>query len=148
MLHKLSEKYPNDIRIVFHSYPLDNECNPTLPQQVHAAACLAAYAAECASEQGKFWEFADRLFGDQQRVFSRPDLEAHATTIGLDVNNFNACMNSGQTKEIVRKDIEEAMRIGVSATPTLVINGRVAPGLPTPEEFDSIVAIEKQRARQ
>ena len=73
-LSKLVEKYPNDVRVVFHSYPLDNECNSSLPQQVHAASCLASYAAECASEQGKFWEFADRLFADQQTSIlpSRP----------------------------------------------------------------------------
>jgi protein-disulfide isomerase len=55
-------------------------------------------------------------------------------------------MNSGQTKGIVRDDIQEATRIGVNATPTLVINGRVVPGLPTPEQFDTIVAVEKRRA--
>ena len=144
-ISKLVEKYPDDVRVVFHSYPLDNECNSSLPRQVHAASCLASYAAECASEQGKFWEFADRLFGDQQREFSRPDLEAHAGAVGLDLPRFNTCMNSGQTKEIVRRDVEEGIRIGVNATPTLVINGRVAEGLPTPEQFDAIIAIEKQR---
>ena len=146
MLHKLSEKYPNDVRVVFHSYPLDNECNSSLQRQVHAASCLASYAAECAGEQGKFWEFADRLFGDQQREFSRPDLEVHANAVGLDINAFNACMNSGQTKGVVRKDVEEGIRVGVNATPTLIVNGRVVEGLPTPEQFDTIVAIEKQRA--
>lgn len=146
MLHKLVEKYPNDVRVVFHAYPLDNECNPSLPRQVHAASCLASYAAECASEQGKFWEFADRLFADQQREFSRPDLEVHAGAVGLDIPRFNACMNSGQTKGIVRKDLEEGIRIGVNATPTLVINGHVVEGLPTPEQFDTIVTMEKQRA--
>lgn len=143
---QLIEKYPNDVRVVFHSYPLDNECNSSLPRQVHAASCLASYAAECASEQGKFWEFADRLFSDQQREFSRPDLEVHANAVGLDIPSFNTCMNSGQTKGIVRKDLEEGIRVGVNATPTLVINGRVVEGLPTPEQFDTIVAIEKQRA--
>ncbi len=115
---------------------------------MHAASCLASYAAECASEQGKFWEFADRLFGDQQREFSRPDLEVHAQTVGLDVNSFNTCMNSGQTKGIVRQDLEEGIRVDVKATPTLIINGRVVEGLPTPEQFDTIIAIEKQRVRK
>jgi protein-disulfide isomerase len=146
VLHKLSEKYPSDVRVIFHSYPLDNECNPSLQRQIHPASCLASYAAECASEQGKFWQYADRIFADQQREFSRPDLEAHATAVGLDVTSFNNCMNSGRTKGIVRKDIEEATRIGVTATPTLVINGRLLPGLPTPEQFDTIVAAEKRRA--
>lgn len=145
---QLMEKYPDDVRVIFHSYPLDNECNSSLERQVHAASCLASYAAECAGEQGKFWEFADRLFVDQQREFSRPDLEVHANAVGLDINAFNTCMNSGQTKGVVRKDIEEGIRVGVNATPTLVVNGRVVEGLPTPEQFDTIVAIEKQRTRK
>lgn len=115
---------------------------------MHAASCLASYAAECAGEQGKFWEFADRLFADQQREFSRPDLDVHANAVGLDVDAFNACMNGGQTKGIVRKDVEEGIRVGVNATPTLVINGRVVEGLPTPEQFDAIVATEKRRAHK
>jgi protein-disulfide isomerase len=123
---------------------LDNECNASLPQQVHAASCLASYAVECAGEQGKFWEYADQLFMNQQKVYSRPDLEGYATTVSLNVNDFNACMNEGRTKQFVRQDIEEANRIGVNSTPTMVINGRVLPGAPTPEQFATIIEYEKQ----
>lgn len=145
-LTSVLEKHATDARVVFHHYPLDNECNPSLPQQVHAASCLASYAAECAGEQGKFWEYADQLFMNQNRVYSRPDLEVYANTVGLNVNDFNACMNAGRTKQFVRNDIEEAHRIGVNSTPTLVINGRVLPGAPTPEQFAAIIDYEKQQA--
>jgi protein-disulfide isomerase len=113
---------------------------------VHAASCLASYAAECAGEQGKFWEYADQLFMNQQRVYSRPDLETYATTVGLNVADFNSCMNEGRTKQFVRNDMEEAHRIGVNSTPTMIINGRVLPGAPTPEQFATIIDYEKQQA--
>ena len=132
--------------MVFHHYPLDNECNPSLPQQVHAASCLASYAAECAGEQGKFWEYADQLFMNQNRVYSRPDLETYANTVGLNATDFNTCMNEGRTKQFVRQDIEEAHRLGVNSTPTMIINGRVLPGAPTPEQFATIIEYEKQHA--
>jgi protein-disulfide isomerase len=106
---------------------------------------LASYAAECAGEQGKFWEYADQLFMNQNKVYSRPDLETYATAVGLNVVEFNVCMNEGRTKQFVRSDIEEAHRIGVNSTPTMVINGRVLPGAPTPEQFATIIEYEKQR---
>lgn len=82
----------------------------------------------------------------QQKVHSRPDLETYATTVGLNVADFNTCMNEGRTKQFVRQDIEEAHRIGVNSTPTMVINGRVLPGAPTPEQFATIIEYEKQQA--
>ena len=83
---------------------------------------------------------------NQQKVYSRPDLETYATTAGINVTDFNACMNEGRTKQLVRNDIEEAHRIGVNSTPTMVINGRVLPGAPTPEQFTTIIEYEKRQA--
>lgn len=145
VLKKVLEGHPDDVRLVFHHYPLDSECNPNLPRPVHPASCLASFAAECAGEQDKFWEYADRLFTDQ-REYTRPDLETYAGFVGLDINRFNTCMNEGRSKEFVRKDIDAAQQIGVNSTPTLVVNGRRIEGLPKPEQFDTIVKIEKQRA--
>ena len=83
---------------------------------------------------------------NQQKVYSRPDLEGYATTVGLNVSDFNACMNEGRTKQFVWNDIEEAHRIGVNSTPTMVINGHILPGAPTPEQFATIIEYEKQQA--
>ena len=136
--------HPADIRLVFRHYPLDEECNPTLPKQVHAASCLASSAAECAGEQGKFWEYADLLFADQKE-YTRPDLDMYAGAVSLDMDRFRACLNEGRTKDLVRQDLDEAQRIGIKATPTLVINGRLVEGLPSPERLALIIELEKQR---
>lgn len=144
MLKQLLEGNPNDIRLIFRHYPLDSECNPKLNQQVHPASCSASIAAECAGEQGQFWEYADQLFADQKE-HTRADLENYASKLNLDLGRFQSCLNEVNTKDLVRKDIEEAERIGVKATPTLVINGHLIEGLPAPHKLASLVTAEKQR---
>ena len=145
MLTQLQQAYPTDIRLIFRHYPLDVECNPTLPQQVHPAACAASIAVECAAEQEKFWEYADLLFADQ-KAYTRQDLETYAGTLNLDPSRFSACLTDGHTRGLVRQDIEEAERVGIKATPTLVINGHVIEGIPPPEKLASLLALEKQQA--
>ncbi|MCS6926573.1 MAG: thioredoxin domain-containing protein [Candidatus Binatia bacterium] len=145
VLSEFHRTHPNDVRIVFRHYPLDQACNPHLSHQVHPGACAAAYAAECAAEQGKFWQYADLLFAEQKH-YTRQDLQQYAQAAGLDVSRFTACLNDGRTTRLVRADIEAAEEIKVKATPTLVINGRLIEGLPPFEKLALILALEKQRA--
>ena len=144
MLHQLLEQNPNDVRLIFRHYPLDQECNHTLNQQVHPNSCAASVAAECAGEQGKFWEYADVLFAEQ-KAYTRQDFTTYAENLNLDANRFAACLNDGQMKYRVREDVEEAERVGVKATPTLIINGRLIEGLPSPERLVSLLAVAKQQ---
>jgi protein-disulfide isomerase len=145
---QLLDGNPNEVRLIFRHYPLDQECNPALSHQVHPTSCAAAVAAECAGEQGKFWEYADLLFAEQQKAYTRQDLEIYATTLDLDTSRFTACLTDGQMKDLVRQDLEEAERIGIKATPTLVINGRLVEGLPTAQKLASLITAEKQRAKK
>ena len=147
MLKQVVNKNPDSVRLIFHHYPLDKECNSTLPQQVHAGSCGAAFAAECASEQGKFWEYADLLFVDQ-KVYTRQDLETYAGAVSLDMGRFNACLDEGRVKNRIQEDIEEAGRVGIKATPTLVVNGHLIEGLPSPDQFATMLALEKRQAVQ
>lgn len=133
----------DDVRVVFHHYPLDQSCNP-IGQQVHPSACAAAVASECAAEQDRFWDYADRLFANQKR-FTREDFEAHAAVLDLDLERFTACLDDGRMNEQVRQDIEEGRRLEIKATPTLVINGRIIEGLPPPEKLATLITVEKQK---
>src|SRR5438093_1453862 len=56
----------SDVRLVFRHYPLDSSCNTSLPVPLHPNACLAAIAAECAGDQGRFWEYHDVLFENHE----------------------------------------------------------------------------------
>lgn len=145
VLHQLVEGNPNDIRLIFRHYPLDSECNPKITYQVHPTSCSASIAAECAGEQGQFWEYAELLFSDQKE-YTRADFESYASKLQLDTGRFQTCLDETNMKDLVRKDIEEAERIGVKATPTLVINGHLIEGLPPPQKLASLITAEKQRS--
>ena len=147
MLKQVLNSNPTGVRLIFRHYPLDRECNPSLSQQVHPNSCVAAFAAECAGEQGKFWEYTDLLFVDQ-REYTRQDLETYAGARSLDMGRFTACLDEGRMKTRIQEDVEEAGRVGIKATPTLVINGHLIEGLPSPDQFATLLAIEKKQMAQ
>ena len=89
-------------------------------ESIHPNAFKAAEAAHCAGEQGKYWLMHDRLFADQQHL-GRADLSAHARALGLNVAAFDQCVDGGKYAERVRKDINEALSVGVTATPTFLV---------------------------
>ena len=142
-LTKLQHANPDDVRVVFRHYPLDQQCNPGMKSQVHPGACLASIAAECAGEQGDFWGYADRLFADQTR-FRRTDFEQIANNAGLDIDKFNACLDDGRTRQYVMADIEEATRLDIKGTPTLVVNGRLIKGIPPAAKLATLVTLRQQ----
>ena len=121
-LNKLMEKYPDDIRLVFRHLPLES---------LHPNSILAAQAAEAAGLQGKFWEMYDALFSQQSSWATLTSeeftswLENEAATLGLDVDQFMADL----TSEAIVTKIQQQMdynfnTIGLSATPTILLNGR------------------------
>ena len=88
---------------------------------------IAAMGAECAAEQGNFWQFHDALFenwqGANQGHFRFPALQGFADEIGMDAAQFEDCMISGRAFERVRAEHLDAQSRGVNGTPTVLING-------------------------
>ena len=74
--------------------------------------------ANCAGEQGKYWEMHDRLYANQK---SLEPWSAHAEAIGLDVTAFQDCVNAGKQAEEVRRDMAEAQKAGVTGTPAFFL---------------------------
>jgi len=109
----------------------------------------AAEASECASEQGRFWEYHDRLFAETQGrgkgVFEKPRLKQYAADVGLDRDAFAACLDSGRYTARVRAATEDARRAGVDRTPTLEINGERLVGA-TLEQVRA--AVERAKVRE
>jgi protein-disulfide isomerase len=89
----------------------------------------AAEASECADEQGRFWDYHDRLWAAQgaenSGAFSRDNLKAFAAELGLDTERFNQCLDSGDYRSDVRQEFGEGQRLGVRGTPTLFVDGRL-----------------------
>jgi len=99
------------LRYVFKDFPLAG---------IHPQAPKAAEAAHCAAEQGKYWQMHDRLFAEQQAL-APENLADHAKGIGLAVEPFKICLDSGRYAATIRKDIAEAEKLGMTGTPTLFL---------------------------
>lgn len=83
-------------------------------ESIHKLAFKAAEAANCAGEQGKYWEMHDRLFANQKTL---EPWKAHAEAVGLDVPKFEGCLTAGKQAEEIRKDMAEVQKAGVTGTP-------------------------------
>jgi protein-disulfide isomerase len=87
----------------------------------------AAEASECASEQGKFWEYHDLLFanqaGENTGAFSDDHLKGFAEQLALDTARFNTCLDNRTYREVVVASNDQARALGVSGTPTVFVIG-------------------------
>jgi protein-disulfide isomerase len=102
------------------------------PLQQHQFARLAAHSAACADEQGKYWEQHDRIYEGQSDWAAARDAGEHfrdyARAIGLDLGRYDQCMESGKYAGRIQASQEEAVRAGVSSTPTLLVGNRLYQG--------------------
>ncbi len=138
VLHRMG----SSMRVVFRHFPLDSACNAKVGAAVHPSACLAAVAAECAAEQGKFWQYHNLLF-DNQQALGRTFLIQYATRLGMDVARFTECLGSAAAQARVRDDAAEGARLGIDSTPTVFINGRKIKGALEPELLTNAVILAK-----
>ena len=122
------EKYKGKVRFVYRDYPLT----------FHPFAAKASEAAQCANDQGKFWEFHDALYADQTKL-AVADMQATAGRLGMDAEKFKTCVESGKYAAEVAKDIQDATKAGVSSTPSFFINGVSVVGAQAPDAFNSII---------
>jgi len=142
-LHDFVRQHPELVRLVFHHFPLDSECNPNVPKRMHRSACQAAIASECAARAGKFWEYHDLLFGGQNRL-DRDDLIAQAVGLGIPQDAFVECLDDPAARSRVLADTGAGSKLGVKSTPTLVINGRVVEGALERTRYEYIIALERR----
>jgi len=106
------------LRYVFRDFPIES---------IHREAFKAHEAANCAGEQGKYWEMHDRLFQNQNQL-GAAELPKHAEAIGLDLSAFQQCLNSGKQAGEIRKELEEGQKAGVNGTPTFFLGFQEADG--------------------
>ncbi len=114
-LKKLLATHAGDIRFIYKDFPLSS---------IHPNAQSAAEAAQCAYQQGKFWEFHDELFANQDR-FAEAFYRATAQKLGLNLTAFNECLATGKTKQAISQDVELGRTLGVVGTPTFFVNGEL-----------------------
>ncbi len=119
------------VKYVFRDFPLS----------FHQNAQKSAEAAECADEQGKFWDYHDRLFENQESL-DTDSLKKYADELGLDTEKFNDCLDSGKYTEEVQKDFKDGQQAGVRGTPAFFINGILVSGAQPFENFKQVIDAE------
>ena len=124
-LKELLAKYDGKVSLAYRDFPL---------REVHPLAESLAEAARCASEQGRFWEYHDLVFEN-----ANADPLENAAHLQLDEKQFKSCLTSGKYKPLVDKDLEEAIRSGVSGTPGFFINGIYLAGSQPKATFEKII---------
>lgn len=125
------EALASQVRLVFRHFPLRN---------MHPMAQKAHEASVCAEDQGKFWEYHDALWTDDN--ISADSLEQHATLVGLDTEEFAQCLNSGSSYERVQTDLEAALALGQTGTPAVFVNGRYVGGAVSFEQLTAEIERE------
>jgi protein-disulfide isomerase len=128
-LKQVQQAYGNKVRIIWKDFPLT---------QIHPQAFKAGEAAHCAGDQGKFWDYHDKLFGNQSAL-QLSDLKQYATDLGLDASAFAMCLDSSKYGERVRDGVSQGSMLGVNSTPTIYINGRLLSGAQPFEAFKALI---------
>lgn len=128
-IRSLALRYQDRVRVEFRHLPLD---------ELHPTARRAAEASECAREQGKFWEYHDKLFANQADV-SADNLGRFATEIGLDRGTFDRCLVSGRFTDRIKADEEAGAAAGIIGTPTFFFNGTPVEGAIPADILEQIV---------
>ncbi|TSC73997.1 MAG: DSBA oxidoreductase [Parcubacteria group bacterium Gr01-1014_44] len=129
------------VKFVYRDFPLS----------FHSGARPAAEAAECAEDQGKYWQMHDKIFNEQDKQgqgtvqFTKEDVVKWASQIGLDMGKFNSCLDSGKYRAEVDKDMADGTAAGVSGTPAFFINGRLVVGAQPFSAFQEAIEAELKK---
>ena len=107
-------KFSSLVRFIFKDFPTES-------------AFMAHLAANCAQEQEGFWEYHDILFANQGN-FSKTELKQYAADLGLDTNQFDACLDSEKYSQEIRQDYAQGVNLDVVGTPSYIVNGQLVPG--------------------
>jgi protein-disulfide isomerase len=135
----VKERYvqPGTVRYVYYDFPLI---------QIHRHAFLASRAGRCANEQNRFWEYHDVLYGRQPRWASERNATGtfieYAAEIGLDRRAFEECLRSDRYALEVTQNLRLGESLGVQGTPSLFINGKRLPNVPSFRDLETIIQQE------
>ncbi|MCL4360334.1 DsbA family protein [Patescibacteria group bacterium] len=117
VVKQVVSEFTGKLNFVFRNFPLDQ----------HPNAKPAAYAAEAAGRQGKFWQMHDLIYTNQVKWSDSPDaaaiFEGYAKTLGLNMDHYKKDVASQAVSAMIDRDVSDATALGVDATPTFYLNG-------------------------
>lgn len=111
ILRQIQEKYPIELKLVYKFIP------------THTVSLKAAAAALAADEQGKFWEFHDKIF-ENKNTLNEANIYEIAKDLKLNMAQFGKRMNGSAHNALIHFDHDEAKRLGINTTPSVYISGR------------------------
>ena len=141
MSPKLYEKYVKDgtLRIEWEDFPYQGE-----------ESVRAALAARAAQAQGEFWEYHDLVYANQSSGnsggYTEENLTALAEEAGLDVARFEKDLAEARYEEVVQESFRRGQNLGISGTPTFVVNGRTIVGLQPLGVFEDVIEDARREA--
>jgi protein-disulfide isomerase len=137
----LMAKYvtPGVLRIVHHDAAFQGaKSTSSYDESVEAGA-----GARCAADQGRYWPYQDWTFanqsGENEGAYAATRLTAIATAAGLDIGAWQACVATGAAQRAVRTETSQAVAAGVSATPTMRVNGHEIVGLRSVPDLSALI---------
>jgi len=128
-LKSLLAKYDGKVSLAYHDLPL---------RDIHPQAQQAAEASRCAAEQGKFWEYHDLLFANQNKL-NRDGLIELARTAKVNEKQLDECLSSGKYKALIEQEAQLGLRAGLTGTPGFFINGNMLSGNLPVESFEKFI---------
>lgn len=128
--------YPQDVRHVWKDFPITSE---------HEQAEQASVAARCAQKQDRFWEYHDYLL-ENQTSFPLLPWGDFAEGLGLNLEQFNACLHGEDERYLVTQSFTVARTLGLKTAPTYYINDRLVEGPMSASELTNIVEEEIQKS--
>jgi protein-disulfide isomerase len=131
----VAEEYKDDVSFTFKDMPLS----------FHAQAVNAAMAARCAQEQGEYWEMAQELFDNQEawgETEGKEIFKTYAQKIGLNMTEFNACLDNDKYADKIAKDMEEAGSFGISGTPSGFVGEQFIGGVVKKDDLKKMIEEE------
>lgn len=112
VIKEFLRNYGDQVRFIYRDFP---------DAVGHPLSVPAAMAGKCAHEQGGFWEMYDKIFQNQQSI-SLENFKIYASQIGLEISQFDNCMDKNKYVKKIQQDYEEGFNLGVRATPTFFVN--------------------------
>jgi protein-disulfide isomerase len=125
----LLDAYPGQIRFVYRNLPL--------PPTMHPDAMSAAVASLCANDQNAYWDYHEKLFSSD--TLGEQTYIQYATDLGLNVEDFTACLSSGKHDDFIEQDMAFSSNLGVQSTPTFFVNGLAIIGAQPLSSFAQLI---------
>jgi protein-disulfide isomerase len=139
IMTQVAKDYGDKVQVIFKNLPLP----------IHPQANVASLAAICANEQGKFSEYADKLFATQdawgKAKDATPLLKTYAAQLKLDTQKFNQCLTDKKYQSLIDQSSKQAQEFNIQGTPALFVGENFLPGM---VKYDDVKkAIDEELAK-